>query len=87
MTTTKDLLRSEWIGLNVKIIKSTNKTLDGIEGKVVDETKHAFILQNMNTKKRVLKSHCFFQVTLDNKQFVVEGKMLEKRPEDRIKTK
>ena len=79
------------IGKNIKIISSTNKTLVGVEGKVVDETKHSFVLDvmvsNEKQRKQVMKKTIVFQLQINNEIYQVDGKMLEKRPEDRIKIK
>ncbi len=81
----QDIGSIEWIGLNVKIRSSTNATLCGVVGKVVDETRNTFTLLTENKKKKVLKNACVFQIKFNNKDYVVDGKMLEKRPEERIK--
>ncbi len=41
-----DFLRGEFIGKNVEIIDSSNKDLIGIKGKIVDETKNMFEIEN-----------------------------------------
>lgn len=48
MITPRNVFRHELIGLNVKIAKCTHKPLEGVEGRVIDETK--------NTLKIELKS-------------------------------
>jgi ribonuclease P protein subunit POP4 len=87
----KGILSLEMIGKNIKIISSTNKTLVGVEGKVVDETKHSFVLDvmvsNEKQRKQVMKKTIVFQLQINNEIYQVDGKMLEKRPEDRIKIK
>lgn len=82
----KDFLRSELIGKNIKIISSTNTSLVGVEGKIVDETKHTFVL-NAGKRKRVMKNTIVFQVNINNTTQQIDGKLLEKRTEERIKIK
>jgi len=72
--------KGELIGSTIEIIGSKNKTLVGLKGIVVDETKNMIIINNKGTKK-ILKSHITFKV--DGK--IIEGKQIQKRPEDRIK--
>src|SRR3990167_5957420 len=90
----KEILTSEWIGSIVKIINATNKSLIDVEGKIIDETKHTFTIltlnknkENYNNKKKVLKKGCVFQVTQNSITYIVEGSLLEKKPEERIKIK
>lgn len=90
----KEILTSEWIGSIVKIINATNKSLIDVEGKIIDETKHTFTILTLNknkklqlNKKKVLKKGCVFQITHNSAKYNVEGSLLEKKPEERIKIK
>lgn len=73
-----NIWKRELIGSKIEIIGSKNKTLEGVKGKIVDETKNTITLDN---GKKILKSH----VTLKINGEVVDGKDIQKRPEDRIK--
>jgi ribonuclease P protein subunit POP4 len=70
--------KGELIGKTMEIVSSKNKTLIGIKGKIVEETKNTITLDN---GKKILKSH----VTLKIGEEIVDGKTIKKRPEDRIK--
>ncbi len=70
--------KKEIIGKKIKVVESQNKTLVGVTGDVVEETKNTITLSN---KKKLLKSH----VTLEIDGEIIDGKTLQKRPEDRIK--
>lgn len=83
----KDILRAEIIGKNIEIVDSKNKSLIGLKGKIVDETKNAFIVMSDGKKKMVLKSHIKMIVKWQDKRILVDGKLLAKRPEDRINIK
>lgn len=72
--------KDELIGLVIEVVGSKNRTLVGLKGKIIDETKNTITLQNGKTKK-LMKSH--IQIKINNK--IIEGKSLQKRPEDRIK--
>jgi RNase P/RNase MRP subunit p29 len=72
----KDLL----IGKDVEIVASTNKTLIGLKGKIVDETQSTLII-DCGSEKRVLKNICEFKV--DDK--IIKGSEINKRSFDRIK--
>ncbi|MBI4453153.1 ribonuclease P protein subunit [Candidatus Woesearchaeota archaeon] len=94
----KEILTGEWIGSIVKILTAANKSLIGVEGKVIDETKHTFTILTLNKNKnnqlnkkkvlkKVLKKGCVFQITHNSATYNVEGSLLEKKPEERIKHK
>jgi ribonuclease P protein subunit POP4 len=70
--------KKELIGETIEIIGSKNKTLIGVKGKIVEETKNTITLDN---EKKILKSHIVLKIGDE----VVDGKTIKKRPEDRIK--
>ncbi|MCD6371447.1 MAG: ribonuclease P protein component 1 [Candidatus Aenigmarchaeota archaeon] len=88
-TTPKNLVKHELIGLKVKIKKSTDPTLVGIKGTVVDESYNMLTIEIRNGKEiKVSKKNCVFVFTLPSKIKVqVDGSLLVGRPEDRIKKK
>ena len=80
-------IKDEFVGKDLEIVRSNNKSLTGIHGTIIDETKNAFkILVVKNNKEsfiKVLKSVSTFKI--DGTLF--EGTDIMKRPEDRIKLK
>ncbi len=70
--------KKELIGSNIEVVSSSNKTLVGLKGKIVEETKNTITLDN---GKKLLKSHIKIKIGND----IIEGKNIKKRPEDRIK--
>ncbi|MBT3416470.1 ribonuclease P protein subunit [Candidatus Woesearchaeota archaeon] len=70
--------KKEIIGEKIIIINSKNKSLLGMEGNVIEETKNTITLGN---GKKLLKSH----ITIKINGEIIEGKTLQKKPEDRIK--
>ena len=87
--TPKNLVRHELIGLEVKIKNSTDPTLKGKKGKVVDETYNMLKIEEEEGKEiSVPKKNCVFIFKLPSGLKVeVDGKILVGRPEDRIKKK
>lgn len=83
--TMHNILRHELIGLNIRITKSENNTLIGLEGKIVNETKNTLTLGIGEKLKKVLKAQVVFQVKIGNDMIEVDGKKLVARPEDRLK--
>tara|TARA_Y100000034_G_C6702619_1_gene309960 strand:- start:429 stop:686 length:258 start_codon:yes stop_codon:yes gene_type:complete len=78
----KDVVKYEFIGEKLKVINSENKDLVGVSGKVIDESRNMFVLDN---GKRLIKDQCEFEVEFEDKVFHVKGKLLVGRPEDRLK--
>jgi ribonuclease P protein subunit POP4 len=86
--TPQNIARHEIIGLNVKVVKTTNKQLGRLAGKVVDETRNTLILFNGAKNTIVPKDIASFDFYLPSGEVVrIEGKKLVGRAEDRIKMK
>ena len=45
------------IGSNIEIIESKNKTLVGLKGKVIDQTKNTIRLDTKKGTKKIILSH------------------------------
>ncbi|MDY6966354.1 MAG: ribonuclease P protein component 1 [Halobacteriota archaeon] len=86
--TPKNLIYHELIGLSLSVHTSTNKSLIGLAGKVVDETRNMLIIETGKGEKKVPKSCSTFKFTLPTGTDVkVDGKLLVMRPEDRVRKK
>ena len=81
----KDISRLELIGLSIEITESGNKSLVGLRGKIIDETKNVLTLDTKNGIKKVIKSQIKFKMETNNKKIEVNGKLITNRPEDRLK--
>lgn len=75
--------KGEWIGQRVKITKSSDSQLVGLEGGVVDETLHTFTLRLEVGGRRVQvpKAGNFFEIG----GFEVDGYGVQFRSYDRVK--
>jgi ribonuclease P protein subunit POP4 len=76
-------LLEELIGLEVIVQKASSKALQGLEGRILDESKNTFLLETSRGRKRIPKATCTFLFIPQNKE--VDGKLLVARPEDRTK--
>jgi len=75
---------AEFIGAKIKIISSANKSIEHLEGSIIDETKNTFKIRTLNQEEKiVLKQGTVF--TINNQ--TVQGDAITKRPEERIKLK
>ena len=84
MITAQNITAHEWIGLKVKIAKSTDPTLQGLEGIVRDETMNTFTIETNGKLRQVQKQKTTFRAELST-EVEVEGSHLRFRPEDRVK--
>ncbi len=78
----KDVVKKELIGSNIEVVNSKNKSLIGVKGKIIDETKNMFVLDN---QKKLIKSQSIFRIKIKNKTYEINGKILQNSPEDRLK--
>ena len=86
MKTAVTFVQDEFIGLNAKVVKSSNPSYVGISGKVVDETRKTLVIRQRHEDKVIVKEAAVFQFTLsDGTVIEVEGKIILGRPEDRMK--
>lgn len=81
----ENLVRHEFIGLNVKVIDASNKYQKGIEGKVVDETRKIIKIEDEEKEKTIPKQDSVFLFTLpSNEKVKLEGNIIKVKPEERV---
>ncbi len=83
--TPKNLIHHELIGLPVKIVESTNPSLVGIKGNVIDETRNMITIEHDGKEKKVAKASASFVFTLPEAKVKVDGELLLSQPENRIR--
>ncbi len=82
----KDIAKIELIGLNVEIINAKNKSLIGIKGRIIDETKNLIFVESTNKKiKKIIKDQVKILLEYQNKKYEINGEILKSRPEERIR--
>ncbi len=76
----------ELTGLCVRITRSTDPTLRGLKGRVNYETKNTLSILSDSRLSVVPKASSEFAFALpEGSEVIVEGKLLQTRPEDRVK--
>ncbi len=86
--TPHNILRHEFIGLNVKVARANNSNLRGLRGRVIDETRNMLVLAHDGRKLFIPKDVATFRFKLPDDILVdVDGSRLVARPENRLKTK
>jgi ribonuclease P protein subunit POP4 len=84
--TPHNILRHELIGLNVRVSRSRDPSVEGVRGTVVDETKNMIAIANKDRKLLIPKHTSTFRFKLADRTVVeVDGARLVARPENRLK--
>ena len=82
-----NLPQEELIGLIMEVEESSNRDMEGLRGRIVDETRNTFVIETeQGEEKRIPKSgNMFIFVLEDGTRSRIRGDKLLARPEDRIK--
>ena len=82
---TADNIRShEFIGLNTEITESSNPQVIGLNGRIINETKSMFEINTENGTRSIAKSTSSWKFSIQNKDIIVIGAKIAKRPFDRL---
>jgi ribonuclease P protein subunit POP4 len=79
-----NLIYHNLVGLDTRIVSSSDPTLSGVEGRIVDETTHMLTISTANGYKMVPKLNSRFSFRLPQ-EVVVKGSDIALSPEDRLK--
>ncbi len=82
-----DVLRYELIGLHIEVTGSSNRSLIGLHGKVVEETRNTITIEENNKEKKLVKGQITLATTINGKKITINGELLIGRPEERLKKK
>jgi ribonuclease P protein subunit POP4 len=87
-TKPENVLRHELIGLKAIVARSSNLSLAGTRGRIIDETKNTIKLSTRKGVKVIPKEVAVFRFDLsDGCSVEVEGAKLVGRPENRMKAR
>jgi len=83
--TPKNLIYHNLVGLRIKVKVHPDAGIEGLEGKVVGETKNFLFVDAEGSVKKVQKLG-YFEFTLpDGRKVVVSSEAIRGRPEERLK--
>jgi ribonuclease P protein subunit POP4 len=83
---TASIVQREFIGLDAKVVRSSNSHVVGIAGRVVDETRNTLTILHNGKRKVVIKDTSVFEFVMPDGTVVeIDGKVIVGRPADRIK--
>ena len=77
-----DMYNQPWIGRPMRVVASTDATLLGREGTVVNESRNTVSL--LEGERTLVLNKASITFTVDDSDVVIEGAMVGQRPEDRI---
>jgi ribonuclease P protein subunit POP4 len=84
LITAENIASHELIGLHTEITDSTNSQIIGLNGTIINETKSMIIINTAKGTKMIAKSNNYWKFSIDNKDIVINGSKIAKRPFDRI---
>ena len=85
MTDLRNVLLHEFIGLNIRIVDSTDPTLKELMGTVVFETRNTtFIRTHLSIKQVAKKAARKIEIQTNSGVCFISGSSMIGRPEDRI---
>ena len=79
------LATRELIGLQATVVRSTDPTLRGAGGEIVDETMNTLTLRTGSGEKRVNKKAVTLAIQFPDERIEISGTELLQRPDERLK--
>ena len=80
-----NIYNNNWLGKNLNVIHSKDKTLVSKQGLVIDETKKTITIQEDGRLVKLGKSSIKF--TINDSDVVIDGALVGQRPENRTHRK
>jgi RNase P/RNase MRP subunit p29 len=77
-----DMYNQPWIGRTLTVVASTDATLLGRQGTVVNESRNTVSL--LEGERTLVLNKASITFTVGNSDVAIEGAMVGQRPEDRI---
>ena len=76
-----EFIHLPWLYQNLRVVSSNDPSLEGVEGRVLDETRRTLVVQNGEREVRLPKSVIRFSI--DGSE-AIDGRSVCQRPENRI---
>ncbi len=85
MISARNILRHEFIGLDILVAEASNPLHRGIHGRVIDETRNMLVIRTDSGVQRIPKKHSLLRFTLPGDVTVdIVGSALIRAPERRV---
>ncbi len=83
--TAQNIMSHEFIGLDTKVVHSTNPQIIGLNGRIINETRSMFTIDvNHRVPKSVPKAGSEWEFKIQKDIVIIDGSKIIKRPYDRI---
>ena len=82
--TPENLPKHELIGLHTEVIESSNEDYIGLSGEVINETKNTLNIEGKTVEKKICR---FLFKIPEGEKVELDGGLINKRPEERVKMK
>ncbi len=79
------LASNELIGLDARVVKSSDPSLEGLSGKLVDETMNTLELETEGRVRKLDKKSVTLIIRFPDGEYEVPGREILQRPEERLK--
>jgi len=87
MITAENIFKHELIGLNARVISSSNPKIIGLNGTIVDETKSMLTIETSNGMKKIPKNINNWEFSSKEQSFQIDGSKIAKRSHERLEIK
>jgi len=87
MISIDNITSHELIGMDTEIVRSSNRQIIGLNGRIVDETKSMITISTARGMKSIAKSNNDWKFTIDRRDVIVNGSRIAKRSFDRLGAK
>ncbi|MFC2174933.1 ribonuclease P protein component 1 [archaeon] len=79
------LASNDLIGLDARVVRGSDPSLEGLEGKIVDETMNTIELEAKGVVKKLDKKSITLAIRFPDGEYEVPGREILQRPEERLK--
>lgn len=84
--TRRNVVRHELIGLEARVVNSTDPGLLGVGGRILDETRGTLVIEHLGKPKVIHKAAVVLRITLPSGEEVeVKGAEVVAKPEERVR--
>ncbi len=87
MISIDNITSHELIGMDTEIVRSSNRQIIGLNGRIVDETKSMITISTARGMKSIAKSNNDWKFTINKRDVIVNGSRIAKRSFDRLGAK
>lgn len=87
MLSYENIIKGEYVGLNVEINKTSGTNEEMIKCLIIDESKKTFKIENENGIKTIIKKNSIITIRKKDKSYNIIGDILVGKPEERVKKK